>query len=227
MAAIQTSLFPFLKALKANNNREWFTAHKTDYQSEYAAFKDFADAIYQRMQSFDVLDELNIFRIYRDVRFSKDKSPYKSHFSFYMRRATRLRRGGYYLHIEPGASFVGGGFWAPEAQDLKRIRQELAADPAPLRAIISDPVFLETFGKLEGEQLKGAPQGFAKDHPAIDLLRYKQFLVMRNFTDAEVLAPQFAEQAVQTFRNMLPFFDYMSEVLTTDANGIPLWDAAK
>ena len=141
-----------------------------------------------------------------------------------MSRATKRLRGGYYLHIEPGESFIGGGFWAPEPADLKRIRKEIAADAQPLRQILADPLFVETFGAIQGEQLKSAPQGYAKDHPAIDLIRLKQYLVSKKFTDEEVLTASFIETAIQTFQRMRPFFDYMSEVLTTDENGVPIED---
>lgn len=224
MPTIPASLLQFLKELKLNNNREWFTANKAWYQTELGYFKTWSDALLERMYAYDNIESLNLFRIYRDVRFSKDKSPYKPHFSGHLTRATKWLRGGYYFHIEAEGSFLGGGFWDPEADDLKRIRRELAADPQTLRQIIADPSFIKTFGTLQGERLKGAPQGYAKDHPAIDLLQLKQFLVSRAFTDEEVLAPNFLDEVVLTFRNMRPFFDYMSEVLTTDENGVPIED---
>jgi uncharacterized protein (TIGR02453 family) len=133
-----------------------------------------------------------------------------------------LRRGGYYFHIEPGNSFIGGGFWAPNPQDLKRIRDEIAFDAAPLRKILKSKSFITTFGELQGEQVKTAPKGFDINNEAIDLLRYKQFLLMKKFTDKEVLDPSFAKQAALAFKNMRPFFDYMSDILTTDINGIAL-----
>lgn len=224
MTTLSPSLLPFISELKANNHKDWFTAHKPAYEQELWQFKLFANAVFQGMQAFDQLEDLNVFRIYRDVRFSKDKTPYKTHFSFSMSRATRLRRGGYYLHIEPGGSFIGGGFWAPEPADLRRIRKELAADPHTLRSILAEPAFIALFGTMEGEQLKGVPQGYAKDHPAADLLRFKQYLVIRKFSDEEVLQSGFFEEALRTFRGMHPFFNYMSDVLTTDENGEPLWD---
>jgi uncharacterized protein (TIGR02453 family) len=220
------STFEFLRELREHNNREWFNAHKPRYQAELAQVAELAEQLLARMSLHDELEPMtakqSLFRIYRDVRFSKDKSPYKTHFSGQMKRATKWRRGGYYFHFEPGGSFAGGGFWAPNAADLKRIREELAADARPLRELIAAPEFRETFGQLEGEQLKTAPQGYSADHPDIDLLRYKQFLLTRAFTDQEVTAPGFLDQLVESFRRMIPFFDYMSEVLTTDANGVPL-----
>lgn len=164
-----------------------------------------------------------MFRIYRDVRFSKDKSPYKTHWSGSFKRASKYRRGGYYFHIEPGnQSFIAGGFWAPNKEDLARIREEIAQAPDEFREIIETKTFVDTFGSLQGEQLKSAPKGYDKDHPAIDLLRYKQFIVVKPFSDEEVLRSDFVEVVNAVFQKMRPFFDYMSEVLTTDANGEPI-----
>lgn len=228
MVSITSDNFEFLKELGLNNNREWFTENKKLYEANLKNIVVFADALLAKMNEHDVLEtptgKKSLFRIYRDVRFSKDKSPYKTHWSGSFRRATQLRRGGYYFHIQPGnQSFIGGGFWEPNKEDLQRIREEIAADPSEMRQILSNPNFIKTFGALQGEQLKTAPKGFDKEHPAIDLLRYKQFIFSRNFTDKEVLQPNFLEQANQTFQHMRPFFDYMSDVLTTDANGMPLF----
>ncbi len=222
MSIIPASTLDFLRELQANNTREWFAAHKPRYQEAYDQFKSFADTVLDKMSHLDNIEALNVFRIYRDVRFSKDKSPYKNHFSASMSRATKWLRGGYYFHVEPGASFVGGGFWEPNSADLKRMREGIAANEQGFRKILADPAFKKTFGQLEGDKLKTAPQGFAKDHPALDLLQHKQFLISRKFSDAEVLSPSFRDDIVTTFRNMRPFFDYMSEILTTDGNGLPL-----
>jgi uncharacterized protein (TIGR02453 family) len=141
----------------------------------------------------------------------------------YFKRATNHLRGGYYFHIQPGNCFVGGGFWNPNPEDLKRIRVELAADGSELRKIIGSKNFIDTFGQLDGNQVKTAPKGFSKEHENIDLLRYKQFLVSKKFTEKEMLAKDFYKEANKVFENMRPFFDYMSEVLTTDENGESLY----
>lgn len=221
---IRPSILDFLKQLKDNNNRPWFNAHKDQYLVEKTHFQRFADSLLDRMSMHDNIEQMRTYRIYRDVRFSKNKLPYKSNMAGGMKRATKWLRGGYYFHIEPGASMVGGGFWGPNSADLKRIRQEIAADDQPLREIIADPVFQSTFGQLEGEGVKTAPRGYKKDHPAIGLLRHKQFLLRRNFTDEEVTSSDFLDKLVDSFVAMRPFFDYMSEVLTTDENGVPLED---
>jgi len=186
-------------------------------------FKALAEEINAGMQKQDNIEKMKLFRIYRDVRFSKNKAPYKNNFSGGFSRATKALRGGYYFHLEPGGnSMVGGGFWSPEASDLKRIREEIAADAAPLRKIINSASFKKHFGTLEGQQLKTAPKGYPKDHPDIDLLRYKSFVVSHHFTDKEVCSPGFVKEVLKYFKATRPFFDYMSEVLTTDSNGVSL-----
>jgi uncharacterized protein (TIGR02453 family) len=221
---IQPSLFQFLHQLKANNNREWFTTHKKAFQVEEQLVKTFFMGIYTDLQKIDNLDKMQVFRIYRDVRFSKDKSPYKNHFSVGFNRCKPLLRGGMYLHIEDNASFVGGGFWEPNAADLFRIRKEIETDASELRAIISEKNFENHFQTLQGEELKTAPKGFDKAHLAIDLLRKKQFLLTRNFTNEEVLSPKFQSEVIASFKAMRPFFDYMSDVLNTDLNGESLYN---
>lgn len=226
-ALLTKSVFTFLKNVKKNNNRVWFNVNKAVYVEQHQALVNFADELIAKMNRYDKIETPSgkkaVFRIYRDVRFSKDKSPYKSHFGMHMSRATKLLRGGYYFHIEPGKCFVGGGFWEPNPDDLKHIREQIALDPAPLRKIINSKSFKATFGKLEGEKLVFAPKGFAKDHPAADLLRYKQFLVSREIPDSIVTSPNGVDEVVKSFRAMRPFFDYMSDILTTSTNGEPLF----
>jgi len=221
---IWQSGFNFLKTLKKNNNREWFNAHKAVYQKELELVETFAEALLQELNKHDVIETLSgkksLHRIYRDIRFSNDKTPYKTNWSGNFKRATKYRRGGYYFHFEPGNSYIAGGFWGPNAQDLKRIRDDIAFDATPMRKILKSRTFITTFGTLKGEQLKTAPKGFDAAHEAIDLIRYKQFLLIRKFPDEDVLSKHFLKEASQTFKNMRPFFDYMSEVLTTNANGM-------
>lgn len=220
---ITKSELDILITLRNNNNREWFTDHKKEFQQHEKKVKAFFQEVYDGIGKQDSIEKMQVFRIYRDVRFSKDKSPYKSHFSVGFTRTKPLLRGGYYLHIEPGASFVGGGFWEPNAEDLNRIRKEFEMDDEEIRSIISDPAFVKNFGALQGDELKTAPKGFDKNHPAIDLIRKKQYLVSRSFTDKEVMSPDFKTEVLETFQAMRPFFDYMSEVLSTNLNGEPLY----
>lgn len=220
---IPKSSLDFLSQLKENNNKPWFDAHKPEYLKELNQIETFAGALLQELSKTDLIEtasgKKSVYRIYRDIRFSKDKTPFKTFWGGSFTRATNERRGGYYFHIEKGNTFVGGGFWGPNAADLKRIRSEFGHDSEPFRTILNSKSFVSTFGTLQGEQLKTAPKGFDTTHEAIDLLRYKQFLVLKRFTDDEVLSPQFLEQALETLKNMRPFLDYMSEVLTTDTNG--------
>jgi len=221
--SILPSSFEFLKKLKKNNNREWFNTHKAGYQKELLLMEGFADRLLSNLNAHDMIEtpsgKKSLFRIYRDTRFSSDKSPYKTHWSGSFKRATKYRRGGYYFQIEPGNSFIAGGFWGPVSADLRRIRDDIAFDAAPIRKILKSKSFVSMFGTLQGEQLKKAPQGFGADHEAIYLLRHKQFLLIRRFPDKEVLSKSFLKEADLTFKAMRPFFDYMSEVLVTDSNG--------
>jgi uncharacterized protein (TIGR02453 family) len=216
---IDNKTLKFLKDITKNNNRDWFLAHKAEYETALQNIKELSEEVKKALNKKDVIEEAKVFRIYKDVRFSKDKTPYKNHFGVHFKRATAQRRGGYYMHIEPGGSFVGGGFWEPNPEDLKRIRDEFAYDDKPFRKIIANKTFVKYFGKMDGDELKTAPSGYERDHPAIDLIRKKQFIVGRKFSDKEVADKSFQKEIVLTFEAMRPFFDYMSEVLTTDMNG--------
>jgi len=212
-------VFDFLEQLQENNNREWFQIEKNAFETAKKEANATFLEIDTQLRKQDSIERTQIFRIYRDVRFSKNKAPYKNHFSVGFTRTKPLLRGGYYLHIEPNASFVGGGFWEPNAADLNRIRKEFEVDDEEIRNIISDVTFKKFFGELKGDELKTAPKGFDKLHPAIDLIRKKQFLLTRSFSNEEVLAANFNQEVLVTFQAMRPFFDYMSDVLSTDLNG--------
>lgn len=221
---LTTSTFEFIKELKQNNNRDWFAENKKRFDIENKSVKIFFTEVLAELEKSDSIEKMQMHRIYRDIRFSKDKTPYKAHFSVSYDRTKPLLRGGMYLHIEDGASFVGGGFWEPNNEDLLRIRKELELDASELKSIIADTKFIHFFKNgLEGEGLKTAPKGFDKNHPDIELIRKKQFVVRRKFTNKEVLATSFKEEVIQTFLAMRPFFDYMSDVLTTDLNGESLY----
>jgi uncharacterized protein (TIGR02453 family) len=220
---IPRSAFSFLRSLKANNNRTWFETHKDEYLDNLAALTAFADGLLAGLNAHDLIEtpsgRKSLYRIYRDVRFSKDKAPYKTNWGGHFTRAGRERRGGYYYHLEPGNSQLIGAFWGPSAPDLRLIRDDIAFDDGPLRKIITSKKFIEAFGSLRGDQLKRVPAGFDPSHPAADLLRYRQFLLIKTFTDKEVLGPDFCHQASDAFHRMRPFLDHMSLVLSTDANG--------
>lgn len=225
-ATINKHSLEFLKDLSQNNNREWFNIHKDWYTEARNNIIAFADALIGEMNKHDNIEtrsgKQSMFRIYKDVRFSKDKTPYNKHWSCAFRRATKKLRGGYYLRIEPGASRLAGGFFGPVPDDMKRIRQDIDVNYEDWRKVLADPLLKGTFGNMRGEKVVSAPRGYAKDHPAIDLLQHKQFLFRREFTDDEILDPNFLYHVNEGFQSLRPFFDYMSEVLTTDANGIPI-----
>jgi uncharacterized protein (TIGR02453 family) len=224
---VPVSAINFLKELKKNNNREWFAKHKERYLAEHEHMIAFADTLLAEMKKHDNIEtesgKKSLHRIYRDTRFSGDKTPYKINYSGSFRRATKMLRGGYYFHIEPGNTFVAGGFFGPNPDDLKRIRQDIDLNYEEWRKIFKNKNFITNFGQLEGEGVKTAPKGYPNDHPAIDLLRHKQFILQRSFTDKEMLDANFSADLLKTFKAMRPFFDYMSEVLTTDSNGVSLF----
>ena len=226
--SIKASQLEFLNLIKKNNNRGWFNAHKERYLKELAGMEAFAGALLVEMNKHDVIEtptgKKSLHRIYRDVRFSKEKTPYNTHWSGGFKRATKQRRGSYYFHIAPGSSFIAGGFWGPVPGDLKRIRDELAYDAQPFRRILENKNFINTFGSLHGEQIKTSPKGFNANDDAIDLLRYKQFLLIKRFSDKEVLSDNFLKTVNDTYKHMRPFLDYMSEVLSTDTNGLSIPD---
>ena len=220
ITSVSTTTFKFLKDLEKNNNRDWFAVNKDRYVTAQNEMKGFAETLFNEMSKIDNIETYKVFRIYRDVRFSKNKTPYKNNLGASMKRATKWLRGGYYVHVEPGNSFLAAGFLGPNPADLKRIRQEIAANDAPLRKIIKAANFKKHFGTLKGDQVKTAPKGYAKDHPAIDLLRYKQLIVTKEFSQKVVTSPGFDKEIVKSFKAIRPFLDYMSDVLTTDANGV-------
>jgi len=224
MTTVQKSTFKFLKEIEKNNNREWFTENKPRYVEEQQKLLSFYTALEEKLNEHDTIEKLKMFRIYRDVRFSKNKTPYKTNMSGHFVRATNRLRGGYYLEIRPGASFVAGGFWAPNKEDLLRIRKEFELDGFEIREVLAEKKFKENFGELRGDGVKSAPRGFAKDHENIDLIRKKQFILVRNFTDKEVLSTGFLDQVNDTFIAMRPFLNLMSSILTTDLNGESLFE---
>jgi uncharacterized protein (TIGR02453 family) len=223
---IQKDSLDFLSDLSKNNNREWFNMNKDRYSRAHENIIAFADALLAEMNEHDMIEtasgKKSVFRIYRDVRFSKDKTPYNTHWSGSLKRATKKLRGGYYFRIEPGISFLAGGFFGPDPNDMKRIRQDIDANYPQWRDMLSDQTIVKTFGGLAGSKLGSPPRGYAKDHPAIDLLRHKQFLFKYEFTEKDVCSFEFLQAVNDVFKKMRPFFDYMSEVLTTDANGISI-----
>jgi uncharacterized protein (TIGR02453 family) len=221
---IHREVLRFLSELKLNNHREWFEAHRDTYQKARQQMNDFSDSLLQALRVHDQVLPPKHFRIYRDLRFSKDKTPYKPHFAVSFAREGAHLRGGYYLRIRPGESFIACGFWNPNKEDLYRIRKELETNAADFRDVLSTPSLKKSWGGLTGESVKTAPKGFDREHPDIDLIRHKQFIFVRSFTDDEVLDSGFPAKVDRCYRGIRPFFDLMSDILTTDLNGQSLLD---
>jgi uncharacterized protein (TIGR02453 family) len=225
-ASIHQSTFRFLKSLSQHNDRDWFNANRQAYELAYGNAEAFFDALIAKLNTHDSIEtpsgKKSLYRIYNDVRFSKDKSPYNPRFAGGFKRTKPLLRGGYYLWLKPGASRAGCGFTYPSPQDLQRIRMDILHNHEDWTKILRSAALRRTFGEMKGEQVKTTPKGFPKDHEAIDLLRYKQYWFERSFTDKEVLDPGFLNEVNKTFKAIRPFFDYMSDMLMTDLNGEPL-----
>lgn len=214
------TLFVFFKTLEKNNNRDWFNSHKLEFKAIELETKKVYNALFELLKAHDDVDKLKVFRIYRDVRFSKNKLPYKTHFGGSFHRKKPQLRGGYYLHIQPNnESFIATGFWEPNKEDLLRIRKEFEMDTSEIKAIINDKTFKSVWGNFVGDELKTAPRGFDKNHPEIGLIKKKQFIFIKKYTDTEVESDHFIYDVNIAFKTIRPFFDYMSDVLTTNLNG--------
>ena len=220
---IEKSTLDFLKALSRNNDRAWFQKNKDRYTNSLTNVTTWLDELIGEMNKHDRIQtksgKESLYRIYNDVRFSADKTPYNPRFAGHLKRVKPTLRGGYYFWIKPGESRVGCGFTYPNAEDLLRIRQDIDGNYTDWLKLLKSKKIQTVFGDMLGDQVKTAPRGFDKAHPAIELLRYKQFWFEHSFTDQEVLAKDFTKRVNETYKAIRPFFDYMSEVLTTDLNG--------
>jgi uncharacterized protein (TIGR02453 family) len=210
--------FAFLRDLKKNNNREWFQENKIIYDTKVRApMVQLIEALQPEMKEFAPELEVNsraIFRIYRDIRFSQNKSPYKTHIaaSFDL-KGPRAASAGLYLHVEPGKVFLGGGVYHPDSAQLLAIRTHIAAEHRKLRKMIQDSQFKRLFGKLDGEKLARMPRGFSEDHPAADLLKFKQVLVWKELNEAIARSPELQKQALKYFRGMMPVIRFLNTAL--------------
>lgn len=222
MTSISKSTFKFLKDLKNNNNRDWFNDNKSKYIQAKEEFESFIDALIKNISKFDPSIGHHsgkdcVFRIYRDVRFSKDKSPYKTHLGAHVTSAAKRSeihsRAGYYIHIGPGESMLAGGAYLPQGPWLKAIRQEIAYHPKDFKKILNSKSFKQYFGEMEGEQLKKAPRDYPADHPEIELLKYKSFLGSHKCKDSEVTSPDFLKHATKVFKALFPFDQFLNRAL--------------
>ncbi|PID69836.1 MAG: TIGR02453 family protein [Flavobacteriales bacterium] len=221
---IPPTTFDFLNRLKNNNNRDWFNNHKPEFKQLEKELKSFFTEVFNGLNEIDKVDKMKIFRIYRDVRFSHDKTPYKTHFGCSFHRLKPRLRGGYYIHITPNESFLATGFWNPNKQDLQRIREEFESDAGAFRKIINDSEFKKIWGALKGEEVKTAPKGFNRIHKNIDLIKKKQYFFTKKYSEEEVLSEDFFEETLTAFSATRPYLNYMSEILTKDLNGMPLYE---
>lgn len=215
MSMSLAQIIDFLTDLAHNNSKPWFAANRARYEAAHAAFADLIAEIIARFEPVEDLGALTpdacLFRIHRDVRFSKDKSPYKANFGALIGRDGRRSTGrSYYIHLAPDGSFLGGGLHQPTPDQLAHIRQHILSDSAPLRTIVSAPDFVRCFGGLEGESLKSAPQGYDRSHPDIDLLRRKQFLAIHPLTPAALSSADPAGYMIDVFAVMKPFVTYIA-----------------
>jgi len=206
----------FLGRLRRNNNRPWFEAHRTDYEAALADFEAFVGRLIVSWGREETLGGIRpkdcIMRIYRDIRFSADKTPYKRNFAAHIgaggRKSPRL---GYYVHVEPrGESLVAGGLYAPTPPQLTAFRQAIAADARPFRRILANRTFKKHFGALEGDAVKTVPKGIRRDHPDLDLLRLKQVVVWEAFPDTVAGSSRFHDAVIESFRTLRPFLDYLN-----------------
>ena len=220
---LDKDVFDFLNLLKRNNNREWFKQKKELHDQSKKKVLEFSQKLFEELKVENNLDKSKVFRIYRDVRFSKNKTPYKNHFGIGFHRTKPQYRGGYYLHIEPENSFLATGFWAPDKTDLYRIRKEIEQDHQYFSNIAESNQLIKSWNPMVGEQLKTAPKGFDKDHPGIQYLRYKQFIFSQKISNEQLQNPSFSQWIIKEFSIIKPFLNYMGEVLTTDLNGEPLF----
>lgn len=214
-------IFKFLKALSKNNNREWFEKHKPTYLEAKESFESFIGPFLNELVKFDqglrgLEPKKLMFRIYRDVRFSKDKTPYKTNMSASFSPAGKLVDvPGYYLHIEPGnKSMIAGGLYMPDATKLAKIRQEIDYNGDALKKIVGSKQFKNTFGQFDdSEKLKTTPKNFPKDHVYSEWLKLKSYVVVRQFTDKQVLDKAFMRNAVLTCKTLKPLNDFLKEAL--------------
>lgn len=213
---ITASTLKFLKQLALNNNKEWMDANRSAYEAAKQNYLEVVTALLQEMSTFEpafagVPAKSCIFRLNRDVRFSEDKSPYKTHFgAFFSIGGKKGPHAGYYFHLQPGGCFLAGGAWMPPADMLKNIRQEIDYDLPGFEAIVKEKQFKKLYTGIEGEQLKKAPQGYAIDNPAIEYLRFKSFTVTSPLTDEAVMDKAFAKKLAASFKVMKPFIDFLN-----------------
>ncbi len=219
MIAKQT--YQFLKDLKENNNREWFTTNKPRFEEAKEDFQNVISQLIFQIANFDpVIGELEakkcMHRIYRDTRFSKDKTPYKTNLGAHLTAYGHKphERAGYYIHLEPGNTFLAGGAYLPPAPWLKEIRLAIHKNGKELIKILNGADFKKYFGEMEGEQLKTKPKDYSEDHPFIDLLKYKSFLAVHKISDKDAMSENFLKHSAQVFAALKVFDDFFNDSIS-------------
>ncbi len=215
----------FLDDLIANNNTDWMHANKKRYENYKKDYHNYIAGILAEMkpldQSLEPLDVKNCtFRINRDIRFSKDKSPYKTNIGvWFTQNKFRKNSPGYYIHFEKGNSFIAGGVWCPEPEQLKRIRKEIAFFHEDLEAIVDNEMFKKEFGTItrdENNTLKKAPKDFDANHPAIEFLKLKSYTASQKIKDSDFLDPNFSKIVAQKLMVLKPLNDFLNRALETE-----------
>jgi uncharacterized protein (TIGR02453 family) len=215
---LQPSTLTFLKSLKKNNNKPWFDENRDKYESARTNFQEFITELLHNMAAFDPdMKDLEakkcMFRINRDIRFSKNKTPYKVNISAHFNKGGKKSvNAGYYIHLQPGGnSFVGGGVWMPEAVELKKLRQEVDYCFPEFKKIVNSPVFKKQYGELEKEDmLVNVPKGYDKENPAGEFLKLKSFVATKNISDEELLSPKFCGELIVAFKALMPLLKFMN-----------------
>jgi uncharacterized protein (TIGR02453 family) len=217
---ISPSTLSFLKSLKKNNNKPWFDNNRDKYSAAKNNFEEFVASLLQKFSAVDEdLEELVVkdccFRINRDIRFSKNKTPYKVNLSASFNRGGKKSIfAGYYFHLQPGGnSFVGGGLWRPEPNELKKLRQEIDYCLPEFKKIITASSFKKNYGELEREEnqvLVNVPKGYDKENPAAEFLKMKSFVATKNLSDEEVLSPNLEKEIIKSFKALMPLVKFIN-----------------
>ncbi len=213
------NVLDFLKELKENNNRDWFNENRKKYETAKIEFESLINNLIPKVYKFDpeigsLTAKQCVFRIFRDVRFSKDKSPYKVNMGGFMSKGGRKGfHSGYYVHIEPGKSFLGGGVYMPPTDVLKKIRQEIMYNVDEYKKIINNAAFKKIFTQMEGDKLKRPPKDFPSDFPDIELLKYKSYVVLNEIKDKDILSKNFENYIIDVFKTMYPLNPFLNRAL--------------
>ena len=217
---MQPSTLQFLKALKKNNNKEWFDKNRDKYENakqDYLVFvAEVLDGLKLKDTTLQFLEPKQcVFRINRDVRFSKNKDPYKTNFgASFSKGAKKIDCAGYYFHLEPGACFIAGGYWMPMSPELKKIRQEIDYNYKEFKNIINNKKFKSTYGALTNtEKLSRPPKGYEIDNPAIEFLKLKSFVVSMKISDNEVLNKHIVKKVITHFETLTPLVHFMNKAV--------------